>query len=80
MLQQQVLAWETTQTGFSFQFASNDEIIIEHDQYLQPTQSTLPGQVKLPFAALEALERLIQKAKAIKQGETLPAPSLFIAS
>lgn len=76
----QVLAWETTRTGFSFQFASNDEIIIEHDAYLQPAQSALPGQVKIPLSELDALERFIARIKAIKQGEALPAPALFIAS
>jgi hypothetical protein len=76
----QVLAWETTPSGYSFQFTSDDKLIIEHDKYLQPSQSTLPGQAIVPFTDIETLERLIQKAKAIKNGETLPAPTLFIAS
>lgn len=77
----QVLAWETTPSGYSFQYTSDDKVIIEHDKYLQPTQSTLPGQAILPFTDVETLERLINKAKAIKSGEMTPTPpALFIAS
>lgn len=81
MLQSQVLAWETTSSGYSFQYTSDDQIVIEHDAYLQPAQSTLPGQVIMPFADVDALDRFIQKIKAIKNGEVTPAPpALFIAS
>lgn len=76
----QVLVWETTQSGFSFQFTSDDKLIIEHDAYLQANQSTLPGQAILPFTDVETLERLIAKAKAIKSGEPVQAPTLSIAS
>jgi hypothetical protein len=81
MPQQQVLAWETTQSGFSFQYTSDDRIIVEHDQYLQPLQSTLPGQAVLPLSELDTLERFIQKVKAIKNGEVVEAPpTLSVAS
>lgn len=80
MLQSQVLAWETTPSGYSFQYTSNDQLVIEHDAYLQPTQTTLPGQTIIPFTDVDALERFIKKAKAIKNGEPVQAPSLFIAS
>jgi hypothetical protein len=81
MLQQsQVLAWETTPSGFSFQFASDGRIIIEHDAYLQPQQKSLPGQTILPFSDLDALKRFIQKIEAIKNGGPVQAPALFIAS
>jgi hypothetical protein len=77
----QVLAWETTQSGYSFQYTSDDRIVIEHDKYLQPNQSTLPGQVIVPFTDIETLERLIANAKAIKNGEMTPTPpALSIAS
>lgn len=75
----QVLAWETTTSGYSFQ-STSDSLIIEHDAYLQPAQSTLPGQVIFPISELDALERFIAKVKAIKNGEAVSAPSLFIAS
>ncbi len=80
MLQQQVLAWETTPSGFSFQ-STSDSLIIEHDQYLQTLQHTLPGQVIFPISELDDLERFIQKIKAIKNGEVVEAPpALSIAS
>lgn len=80
MLQSQVLAWETTQSGFSFQYTSDDQVVIEHDAYLQPQQKSLPGQTIMPFTELDALKRFIQKIEAIKNGEAVQAPSLFIAS
>ena len=80
----QVLAWETTQ-DFSFQYASDGTIILETDNYCASAaiqaQNTLPGRVAIPLAEnIDTLKRFIQKIEAIQQGETLSAPSLFIAS
>ena len=76
----QVLAWEWTETGFSFQYSSDGIITIERDHYLSSEAGNTPEQVKMPLANIDALKRLIQKIEAIKSGKVLAAPSLFIAS
>ena len=79
----QVLAWETTQ-DFSFQYASDGTIILETDNYRASAaiqaRNTLPGRVAIPLENIDTLKRFIQKIEAIKNGEPVQAPTLFIAS
>lgn len=85
MLQQQVLAWETTPDGFSFQYTSDGTIILETDNYRASAtiqaNNTLPGRVAIPLAEnIDTLKRFIQKVEAIQGGELVQAPTLSIAS